>query len=539
VAVVDGARYGLCRASFAACNDVERRGETHRHRGTKLSLREDMTDATPRRPPVRLHSTTGRWTIAATVLGSGTVFLEGTVVNVALPAVADSFGLGLGGVQWIVNGYLLTLSALMLLGGSLGDVHRRRTIFQIGLLAFAATSLLAAFMPSATTLVIVRVVQGAAGALLVPNSLAMVDELFTEEERGTAIGKWAGWSAISTAAGPLLGGWLVDALSWRWVFASAAPMALIAAAISARHVPDAVADSQTRRSVDYVGGALATLGLGGLVAGLITGSERGFGGATLLVLVVGVVLLVAFVAWQQRRADPLLPLNLFRSLQFSGANLATLFMYAALGAVFLFLVLQLQNVLHLSALETGAALMPINVLMLIISPRAGRLAERYGARWPMSAGALIAAVGTLLLSRVTPGDGYLTDVLPGVIVFGIGLSLLVAPLTAAVLAAVPERSAGIASAVNNAVARLAGLLAVAALPLAAGIGGIQNLEGEAFAEGYARVMLLCAVLCIASALVALITVKQTAPVAAGIHPGLQQSCAQRRPLVRRASVGKS
>lgn len=364
----------------------------------------------------------GRLTIAATVLGSGAVFLEATVVNVAMPAVADAFNMGIGGVQWVVNGYLLTLGALMLLGGSLGDVHQRRVIFQIGLVGFAFASVVTALMPTPETLVVARVLQGAAGALLVPNSLAILDEQFTEEARGAAIGQWAGWSAISTAAGPLLGGWLVDALSWRWVFASGVPFALAAAVLAGRYVPDVNRGSAPPRSVDYPGAALVTLGLGGVVAALILGPEHGFASAGVRsALAAGVLLLAAFFAIERTRTDPLLRLDLFRSRQFSGANVATLFMYGALGAVFLFLVMQMQNVLGFSAVATGAALLPLNVLMLLISPRAGRLAHRWGARWPMTAGALVAGAGTVLLAGVGSGDAYVSDILPGVVLFGVGL----------------------------------------------------------------------------------------------------------------------
>ncbi len=466
------------------------------------------------------------------MLGSGAVFLESTVVNVGLPAVADAFGLGIGGVQWVVNGYLLTLSALMLLGGSLGDVHRRRLIFQIGLISFAVTSSVAALMPSAVTLVVARLAQGASGALLVPNSLALLDELFADEERGAAIGQWAGWSAVSTAAGPLLGGWLVDAVSWRLVFAAGAPLAIAAAVITARYVPDAV-KAPERRSVDYLGAALATLGLGGVIGGLIAGQERGFERPEVMAaLGLGVLLLLAFVRVQRRATDPILPLDLFRSRQFTGANLTTLLMYGALGGIFLFLMLQLQSVLGFSGLAAGASLLPINALMLLISPRAGRLAERWGARWPMAAGSLMAAAGSLLLAGVSPGDSYVSGVLPGVMVFGIGLSLLVAPLTAAVLGAVPGGAEGIASAINNAAARVAGLIAIAVLPLAAGIGGIDDLGGSVFAEGYRRMMLICAGLCGLAAVIAYTTIEQAARVVPVAHPSVDHGCAQRRSLGR-------
>ncbi|HEX2163550.1 MAG TPA: MFS transporter, partial [Thermoanaerobaculia bacterium] len=486
-------------------------------------------------PGLRLASPAGRRVLAATVLGSGAVFLEGTVVNVAMPAMAADLGFGLAGVQWVINGYLLTLSALMLLGGSLGDVHRHRRVFLAGLVAFAAASLAAALMPTLGTLVAVRLIQGAAGALLVPNSLAIVDRAFAEEDRGAAIGHWAGWSGVSTAAGPLLGGWLVDAASWRWVFASAAPLALAAAWIAWRRwVPEPPGAAEERRSVDYAGAALATAGLAGLVGGLIVGTERGFGSPPVIAALAGGGLaLAAFLLLQRRRRDPLLPLGLFRSRQFTGANLTTLCVYGALGTLFLFLALELQNVLGMSALAAGAALLPVNALMLALSPAAGRLASRTGPRLPMTVGPLVAAAGIALLAGVGESSGYWSGVLPGVVLFALGLALVVAPLTAAVLGAVPDDDTGVASAVNNAAARLAGLLTVAAVPLLAGLGGLDDLGGAAFAAGYRRVMLISAGLCALGGLVALVTVgDRAARVAPGAHPCPPHGCVQRRPLGR-------
>jgi EmrB/QacA subfamily drug resistance transporter len=462
---------------------------------------------------LRLASPAGRWTVAAAVLGSGAAFLESTVVHVALPAMARDFGLGIEGLQWVLNGYLLTLSALMLLGGSLGDVHRRRRIFILGLLGFAATSVLAALVPTLELLVVVRLLQGGAGALLVPNSLALLEVSFAEEDRGTALGTWAAWSGVSTALGPLLGGWLVDALSWRWVFAAAAPFAVAAAWVAARKVPGVQRAGVQARSVDYLGAALVTLGLAGVVGALIAGPGEGFTHpGVLLAGVGGAALLVAFGAVERRARDPLLPLSLFRSRQFTGANLTTLLIYAALGGLFFLLMLQLQNVLGYSALAAGAALLPVNALMLLLSPMAGRLAQRIGPRWPMTAGALVAAGGMLLLARVQPGATYLGSIFPGLGVFGLGLATLVAPLTAAVLEAAPDEQTGVASGVNNAAARLAGLLATAALPLVAGLGGLEHLRGSALAAGYTRAMWISAGLCALGALVAFLTIRTAAPV---------------------------
>jgi EmrB/QacA subfamily drug resistance transporter len=459
---------------------------------------------------ITLGSWAGRRTLAASIVGSGAVFLEGTVVNVALPAIARDLGLGLEGVQWVVNAYLLALGALTLLGGALGDRYGRRRLFGIGSIAFAVATAGCALAPNAPILLVLRFVQGAAGAMLVPNSLAMLEASFDAEERGTAIGRWAGWSAVSTAIGPLLGGSLVDAASWRWVFAVIAPVAIAAAvlALGGDNPETRPGSSKGQRQVDYVGAALIVIGLGAVTAGLIEGPKRGFGDPLILGLVIaGVVLLIAFAVFEHRTRSPLLPPELFRSAAFSGANAATVLIYAGLSGLILLLVLQLQGNLKYSALESGAALLPTNVLMLSLSPLAGRIAHRYGARLPMALGAVVAGVGMVLFSRVAPGVSYVKTILPAVIVFGLGLSSLVAPLTAAVLAAAPDDQAGTASGVNNAAARLAGLLSAAALPAAAGLGGLEQLAGLRLTQGFARAMWICAGLCWVAALVTWLTVR--------------------------------
>jgi len=451
------------------------------------------------------------------VLGSGAVFLESSVVNVALRAIARDFNVGIVGLQWVINAYLLTLSALMLLGGALGDRFGRPRIFAIGCIAFALASLGCALAPGLDLLVLLRMVQGAAGALLVPNSLAMLDTAFDGEERGAAIGQWAAWSAVSTAAGPFAGGWLVDALSWRWVFSAVILFALAAAAIVVRHIASGrVAQPHDARAraarIDYLGAALGTVALAGIVGALMAGPAIGFSDWRVLAAGLGgVAFMAAFIIVERQASHAILPLSIFRSRQFSGVNAATFLVYAALSGLFFLLMPQLQSNLHYSALRAGAALTPANVIMLVLSPVAGRASARIGARVLMTVGALIAAAGMVLFARVQPGASYLGTVLPATIVFGIGLSILVAPLTSAVLSAVKESDTGIASGINNAVARLAGLIATAALPLAAGIGGTAKLEGEAYAAGYARAMLISAGLCAAGALVALITVR-------GDHP---------------------
>jgi len=473
-----------------------------------------------------LRSAEGRWILAAAVLGSGAVFLEGTVVNVALPALARDFGLGMDGVQWVVNGYLLTLSALMLLGGALGDVHDRARVFALGAFAFGGATLAAGLAPSFPLLVAARVAQGTAGALLVPNSLALLEERFEGAERGAAIGKWAAWSAVSTAAGPFAGGWLVDAFSWRWVFFAVTPFAFVAGWMALRKVP-AAPRGGARRPVDYPGAALVTVALGALVATLVAAPKLGMGDVRIVVgAVIGVAALAGFVLREARCAHPLLPLRLFRSRQFSAVNVATLFVYAALGAVFLLLVLVLQNALGYTAFRSGLALLPLNAVMLLVSPFAGRQAGKIGPRAPMTAGALVAAAGLFLLSRLDPGAGYLRGVLPGLLVFSLGLSSLVAPLTAAVLGAVPDEFGGVASAVNNSVARVAGLLATAALPALLGAAASESLAGAPLLEGFRRVMVVAAGLCVAGAATTFLFVRGGAPVEPVPHPAPAHGCTQ-------------
>jgi EmrB/QacA subfamily drug resistance transporter len=457
----------------------------------------------------RAASSRKTWILVGTILGSGAVFVEGSVTMVALPAIARDFHLGIAGLQWVLNGYLLTLSALMLLGGALGDRFSRRRVFAAGLVGFCATSIACALAPNLHLLVIARVLQGAAGALVVPNSLALLETTFSGPERGAAVGHWAAWSAVSTALGPLAGGWLVDAGSWRWVFVCVAPIA--AAAVAAVGIAHDVRDASTaRRAVDYAGAALVTLGLAGVIGALIVGPEMGFTApAPLAAFVIGVVLMCAFIVVEHRVASPLVPLDVFRVRQFVGVNASTLVLYAALSGMMFLLMLQLQTAMGYSALRAGASLLPMNVLMLLLSAPAGRLAERIGARPLMVTGSLIAAIGMLLFTRVRPGATYMASVLPAAVVFGFGLACFVAPLTAVALAALGEERAGLASGVNNAVARLAGLLAVAILPLAAGLGGAQELTAGDVSRGFTRAMVVCAALCATGSAVSAVTIRSS------------------------------
>jgi EmrB/QacA subfamily drug resistance transporter len=452
-----------------------------------------------------------RLILIGTILGSGAVFVEGFVTTVALPAIARDFHLGIAGLQWVLNGYMLTLSALILLGGALGDRFSRRGVFAIGLAGFSVASIGCAIAPNLPLLVVARVLQGAAGALVVPNSLALLESSFSGEERGAAVGHWAAWSAVSAAFGPLVGGWLVDVASWRWVFVCIAPFAA-AAVVAVGVTRDAGESAAKKPDVDYAGAALVTLGLAGVTGALIVGPDKGFAQlGVLAALIGGVVLLIAFVVVERGTKSPLVPLDVFRVRQFSGVNAATLVLYAALNGLFFLLMLQLQTTLGYSALRAGASLLPMNAMMLVLSPIAGRAAARVGPRVLMVGGSLVAAAGMLLFTRVKPGAHYATSVLPAVVVFGIGLACFVAPLTSVALGALGDKRAGLASGVNNAVARLAGLLAVAGIPLAAGLGGVHELRGAAVSSGFTRAMIICAALCVAGSAITAVTISGPEP----------------------------
>lgn len=451
---------------------------------------------------VRLASTRGRWLLAATVLGSGMAFLDGTVVNVALPAIGRDLGGDLRTQQWVLDGYLLTLSALLLLGGALGDRFGRRRIFVIGLVAFTIASVACGLAPNGLSLVLARLAQGIGAAALVPGSLALINALVLPADRGRAVGMWAGMSGVTSALGPFVGGWLVDASSWRWVFLINLPLAAVAVWITARHVGESRVDAEAGRA-DVAGAVAVTAGLGGVIYALIEAPSRGWDGLTVAAGVVGVVAVLLFPLIELRAPAPLLPMHLFRSRQFTGANIATLAVYAALGGAMFLLTLQLQQSLGYSALESGLATMPVTVLMLLLSSRMGVLAQRFGARWPMTIGPVVCGVGLVMMAGVTPGATYLVDVLPGVMVFGAGLTITVAPLTSTVLAAVPQGYVGAASGANNAVSRVAGLLAIAVLPL---VAGIDAGPGEALGPGFGRAMVICGVLCAIGGVVSWLTI---------------------------------
>lgn len=442
------------------------------------------------RPNLAFESPRGRWTLLATVLGSGMAMLDGTVVNVALPVIGRDLGARVDGLQWTISGYLLTLSALILLGGSLGDRFGRRRMFTIGVVWFAASSALCGLAPSIDLLLAARVLQGVGGALLTPGSLAIIQATFAPADRGRAIGAWSALGSVAVAVGPFLGGWLVQAASWRLIFLINLPLAALVVIVTTRHVPE-TADPDAPRSLDLVGAVLAVLALGGLSFALIEAPELGPSAPAVLAgALIGVVSLVAFIQVEARSPRPMLPLSLFRSRVFTGTNALTLAVYGALSGVLFLLVVQLQVVVGYTPLQSGLATLPITILLFLLSTPAGALSSRIGPRVPLTVGPLAAGAGIALLARVGPGSAYIVDVLPALVVFGLGMSLTVAPLTATVMAAVSERRAGLASAVNNAVARAAGLLTVALLPWLANISGEAYLDPQLFSAGFARAALM-------------------------------------------------
>ena len=487
----------------------------------------------------------GRWILAATILASSMAFIDGTVVNVALPALQTALSASAVDVQWVVEAYALLLSACLLVGGSLGDHFGRRRIFVIGVVIFAFASAACGFATNITELILARGVQGFGAALLVPGSLAIISNSFSEQERGRAIGTWSAFSAITAAIGPLIGGWLIEHVSWRAVFFINLPLALLVIFISLRHVDEHSNRRATR--IDWFGAILAVLGLGALVYGLIESSRVGFGqGLVMSALIAGSVLLIGFVFVESRSSRPMLPLALFRSRIFAGTNLLTFLLYAALGGTLFFLPLNLIQVQRYSPTAAGAALLPFILIMSSLSRWSGGVVSSYGSRIPLIVGPVIAAIGYLLFAWPGVGGSYWTTFFPPVAALGLGMAISVAPLTTTVMGSAGQDRAGIASGVNNAVARTAGLVAIAVLgivmldvfrneldrhlsessfspptiesvraqsnKLAAitvaedrdGKQSIRRVIDEAFVSGFRAVMLVGAALATASAITALI-----------------------------------
>lgn len=478
------------------------------------------------------RSPTGRWMLAATVLGSAMGFLDATVVNVALPAIGRDVGADVSELQWVLDSYLLTLAALILLGGSLADRYGRRRVFTLGVVCFMIPSVLCAVAPTAGILIVARALQGVGAALLTPGSLAIIQSTYRSADRPAAIGTWSALTGVASALGPIIGGWLIDAFSWRWIFLLNVPIGLVVIAITGRHVPES-RDPHVTGRLDLRGAVLATAGLAGITYALIEGPR---GGSPLWVtataLGVGLAALAGFAVTERHAAGPILPPGVFASGQFLSANAVTFVVYAALGGVFFLLVVFLQTSLGYSPLAAGAASLPVTLLMLALSSRAGALAQRVGPRLPLTVGPLLLAAGMLLMLRIDVGAGrgvadYAVFVLPAVLVFGLGLATTVAPVTATALAAAPATHSGVASGVNNAVSRVAQLTAVAALPVLAGIGGKDFQDPGALADGFHTAMLITAALSAAGGLLAAATIRSD--VLAGAPEPARAAPARRQP----------
>jgi EmrB/QacA subfamily drug resistance transporter len=436
-----------------------------------------------------------RLTLVAAILGSGVATIDGTIVNVALPSIERDLGGGLPAQQWVSNAYLLTLASLILIGGSLGDIYGERRVFAIGVATFGLFSIACALAPTIGVLIASRALQGAAGALLTPSSLAIIVTAFSGKQRGAAIGSWTAWGGIAVIAGPLAGGWIVDQGSWRWIFALNVPVVLVTLLLIFEAVPRTA--RAVGRRVDFPGAVLCVLGLGGLVFALIEQPRYGWGSALIYApLLGGLVAFASFLAYERRTAQPMLKLELFARRNFAVGNLETLTMYAGLAILFFFLVIFLQQVAGYSALESGLTTIPVTVLMFAFSRRFGALADRYGPRLFMGAGPLLAAAGILLLLRTDIETSYVRDLLPALLLFSLGLSMTVAPLTAAVLADADETDAGIASAINNSIARVAGLVGVSVI----GVVVASTLTGDTFAataesvRAFHHAVVICAAL---------------------------------------------
>src|SRR3954452_4660406 len=435
-----------------------------------------------------------RLTLFAAICGSAVATIDGSIVNVALPAIERNLGGGLAGQQWVANAYLLSLGSLILLGGSLGDLWGERRVFTTGIAAFGTFSLACALAPSINLLVAVRALQGAAGALVIPSSLAIIVAAFPPTQRSRAVGSWTAWSGIALIAGPLAGGSIVDHASWRWIFALNVPLVLATLVLVGIAVPGRSASAH-RRPIDLVGACLCTLALAALVFGLVDEPRYGWTSAAIVApLAGGAAAFALFVGYERRVRQPMLTLGLFSRGNFAIANIETFAMYAGIAILLFFLVIYLQQVAGYSAFKSGLTTLPETAVMFVLSRRAGELADRFGPRLFMGAGPLLAAAGIFLLARLGSDVSFLTDLLPALLVFALGLSFTVAPLTATVLADADESDAGIASAVNNAVARIAALLGVAVVGavVASALGGNTFGANQHSVRAFHEAMLICA-----------------------------------------------
>jgi EmrB/QacA subfamily drug resistance transporter len=439
---------------------------------------------------LRFASTKGRWVLLVTVLGSGMAAIDATVVGIALPSIGREFHASLGSLQWVVTSYSLSLSALLLVGGALGDRDGRRRIYCIGVVWFTVASALCSIAPNPVFLIVMRLLQGVGGAMLTPGGLAIIQASFRSDDRARAIGAWSGLSGVATAAGPLLGGYLVSAASWRWIFLINLPIGAAVLMGSIRHVPESK-DPTAPRRVDVAGALLCVATLIGLTFGLIEGPSLGWSAPTVLgALTLGAAAGGAFIFTEWRSRTPMLPLGILRSRQFSITNAVTFVVYAALGGVLFLLPIQLQVVDGFSPFASGLALLPLTAIMLVLSARSGALAAKIGPRLQMSLGPIVVGAGLILLTRTVTDHSYATGVLPAVLVFGLGLAITVPPLTATALSSAPDEHAGLASAVNNDVSRIGGLIAVAVLPALAGISGNAYLHPTALGAGFRTAVLI-------------------------------------------------
>ena len=462
-------------------------------------------------PNLRLATARGRLVLTATILGSSMAFIDSTVVGIAQPTIGRELHADIAGLQWVSIGYMLTLSGLILLCGVLGDRIGRRRVFLTGIVWFALASLLCGVAPNITLLILFRALQGVGGALLTPGSLAILEASFRREDRAPAIGAWSGFGGISSAFAPFLGGWLISAVSWRFIFLINLPIAVLVVWLSLTNVPETRDESETGR-LDVVGAALGTLALVGVSYALVEGPSLGFGDPVVLVaLLGGLAAAVAFLVQESRSANPMLPLSLFESKQFSATNAVTLLVYAVLGGVLFLLPIELIQVAHYSPILAGASFLPVTAIMLLLSARSGRIASQIGPRLQMSVGPIVVAIGVLLLARIDANGNYLTEILPAVLMFGLGLAITVAPLTSTAMSSAPARNAGLASAVNNTVARTGSLFFVAILPPLAGITGSSYLHPSEFQGGFHTAVILSAVVCAAGGLLAAATIRNPRP----------------------------
>jgi EmrB/QacA subfamily drug resistance transporter len=475
--------------------------------GVSMTMESDSPAGVGDDSMLRYRSRAGRWVIGATVLGSGMAAIDATVIGIALPTIGRDFHASLGTLQWVVTGYTLTLSSLLLLGGSLGDRYGRKRIFVIGVAWFALASAACALSSGSAQLIVTRVLQGIGGALLTPGSLAILEASFSPKDRSEAIGAWSGLGGVATAAGPLLGGYLITAASWRWIFLINVPIGALVLLLSARHLPESRDSTMTGR-IDVVGAVLATTSLAAIAYALIEGPSLGWASTPVdLALVVGVLGTASFGVVEHRSSAPMLPLELFRNQQFAVTNAVTFVVYAGLGGVLFLLPVVLQVVDHYSPLASGVALLPITVVMLALSARSGRMASAIGPRVQMSVGPIVVGLGLALLARSPDNSSYVAAVLPAVLVIALGLATTVAPLTATALNAVSESHAGLASAVNNDVARIGALIAVAVLPALGGITGLSYLHPHALAHGFQRAVLIAGAWCVLGGVLAAVGIR--------------------------------